>query len=83
MKTKQYTITADNETLLMFERLMSWLHWNGRWGHSGTVGMPFDGDGNSGFTVDSDIAAAHREYVQSMNPGKDVEIIYSDDYIQV
>lgn len=83
MKKKTYTIEADNETLLMFERLMAWLHWNGRWGHSGKVAMPFDGDGDSGFTVDQEVADMHREYVRKMNPGKDIEIVYADEYRQV
>ena len=80
-QTKTYTIVADEETLLMFERLMAWLHWNSRWGHSGKVGMPHDGDGDSRFTVSEEVADKHREYVKGMDSqaGRDVEIVYADE----
>ena len=76
--TKTYTVVASKETLLMLERLLSWLHWNGRWGHSGTVAMPFDGDGNNQFSVSNDIAEKHKDYIRDMDSGKTVEIVYAD-----
>jgi len=76
--TRTYTVVGSKETLLMLERLLSWLHWNGRWGHSGKVAMPFDGDGNNEFTVNEAVADRHKDYIRDMDSGKDVEVVYAD-----
>jgi hypothetical protein len=78
-ETRQYTITADAETLAKFERLLSLLHWNGQHGHSGHFGMPFNGDGDGEFVCDPE--PEHRSEVQLISDvGYDVELAYCDGY---
>lgn len=78
-ETKTFTVTAGKETMLKIERLLSWMHWNTRWGHSGTVAMDVDGDGDEKVDVSGVDTGAHRDYVSKMAERKRyVESIFAD-----
>lgn len=49
--TMHFTVTADQNTLERFSRLMWLLHYASAIGHSSYFGMPLDGDGQDRFYV--------------------------------
>lgn len=50
VERRRFTITADKDTFASLDKFFALLHHNP--GHSGTFGMPFDGDGHQVFCVD-------------------------------
>lgn len=57
------TIRGDEESMLRLKRLLAWLHWNSRWGHSGTVAMSLDGDGWDKIEIDGIDLTPYKSYV--------------------
>ena len=58
---------------------MALLHWNGKFGHSGTFAMFLDGDGSEELTVTP--APQHKNAVDCIaGVGYDVEIAQDDSY---
>lgn len=57
------TIRGDAESMLRLKRLLAWLDYNSKWGHSGTVAMSLDGDGWDKIEVDGIDLSPHKEYV--------------------
>lgn len=50
--TRIFVVKASSAQLMArFERLMALLHFSSSFGHSGTFGMPLDGDGNEKIRV--------------------------------
>ena len=73
--TKTLTITSDPTTMKNLEKLLSQLHFNSHWGHSGCFGMYMDGDGNTTFDIEGFDPEQYREDVKNtMGQKRDVEI---------
>ena len=73
--TKTLTITSDPTTMKNLEKLLSQLHFNSHWGHSGCFGMYMDGDGGATFDIEGFDTEQYREAVKNSQPNKrDVEI---------
>ena len=49
------------------ETLLSWMHFNTRWGHSGVVAMGVDGDGQDMITVEGLDLDSYKEAVKAIN----------------
>lgn len=81
MITKTFMITTDKCMMQKIERFLAWLHWNTRWGHSATIAIDCDGDGDNDVTVEiqgGDIAD-HKSYVDRIpEKKKSVEWITCD-----
>jgi hypothetical protein len=76
--TKTFTITTDPQMMLKIERFLAWLHFNSMWGHSATVAMDCDGDGEDDVTVEGEGIEAQRAYVDNLSRkvGKTKQVEY-------
>lgn len=82
MLTKTFTITANRDMMMKIERFLAWLHFNTKWGHSATIAIDCDGDGDDSVDIQEDETFSiqeHREYVKNIRAKKkDVEWITCD-----
>jgi hypothetical protein len=76
--TKTFTITTDPDMMLKITRFLACLHFNSRWGHSSTLAMDCDGDGNDDVTVEGDGIEVQRAYVDNLSRkvGKTKQVEY-------
>ncbi len=78
--TKTFTITTSPRIMGRIERFFALLHFNGRFGHSGTFGMGLDGDGADHVTVNPMDKKLSPEVNLLGGVGYDVEIARDDSY---
>jgi hypothetical protein len=84
--TKTFTVTASSdEVMKRFERFLALLHFNSGFGHSGTFGMPLDGDGSEKISVDELKAKYHKgslphEVELIAGAGYSVELAHTNGY---
>lgn len=87
MASRTFRIVATPDMMVKIERFLAWLHYNSAWGHSATIAIDCDGDGNDKVDVietddsegDGDGILKHREYVKNVREKKkDVEWISCD-----
>lgn len=78
-ETRTYTITTSPDVQKRIEKFLALLHWNSRYGHSGTFAMPLDGDGQDTVTVDPEPGYS-KQVGNLATVGYDVEIAYDNSF---